>query len=603
MKKIILGLLPLLCLSVNNIIAQSADKRFAGLDTTFNRILKDWKAVGFAVAVVEKNKIVYSRGAGFRDLEKKLPVTTSTLFAIGSCTKAFTSSLIGMLEKDGLIEYDKPVRDYLPELKFFNDAMNDNISVRDMMCHRTGLPRHDYSWYSFPTTRDSLIYRVRYLEPTAAVREKWQYNNFMFTAQGVIAEKLFHQKWEELVKEKIFTPLGMTNSNFSVNDMTKSADASIGYEVKKDSIIKKMEYFNIDAMGPAGSINSNVTDMAQWVRVWINGGKFNGKEVLPGQYVTEATSSQMVSGSGLPDNENPDIHFSAYGFGWSISSYRGHYRVQHGGNIDGFSALTSFFPSDSIGIDVLTNQNGSVVPAIVRNILADRMLNLPRKDWNGSQKKATAKAIADAKAADKSKTTTPVVNAPFTHPLKDYDGLYSNPGYGTMDISLKGDSLFVNLKRSQFWLRHASYDNFELLNVDRNDGIDTAAAGGTMVQFVLNKSGEIESLECELQGGVKAILFRRSPRMAPLKAEELKKFVGDYELAGYTAKVYIKNENVLYVFIPGQPEYETIPTGNNEFKLKVLSGYSVKFDVDDKGVVTGVNFIQPNGTFKAKKKS
>ena len=602
MKKIIFGLLPLLCLSANKIIAQPGDKRFAGLDTTFNRILKDWKAVGFAVAVVEKNKIVYSRGAGFRDLEKKLPVTPNTLFAIGSCTKAFTSSLIGLLQKDGLIDYDKPVRDYLPELKFFNDAMNDYVTVRDMMCHRTGLPRHDYSWYSFPTTRDSLIYRVRFLEPTAAVREKWQYNNFMFTAQGVIAEKLFHQKWEDLIKEKIFTSLGMTGSNFSVNDMMKSADASIGYEVKKDSIIKKMEYFNIDAMGPAGSINSNVTDMAQWVSVWINGGKFNGKEVLPGQYVTEATSSQMVSGSGLPDNENPDIHFSAYGFGWSISSYRGHYRVQHGGNIDGFSALTCFFPSDSIGIVVLSNQNGSVVPAIVRNILADRMLGLQRKDWNGSQKKATAKAIADAKAADKTKTTPPVINAPFTHALKDYDGLYTNPGYGTMDISLKGDSLFVNLKRSQFWLRHSRYDNFELLNVDKNDGIDTTAGGGTMVQFVLNKAGEIESLECELQGGVKAIVFRRNPRMVPLKAEELKKFVGDYELAGYTAKVYLKNENILYVFIPGQPEYETVPTGNNEFKLKVLSGYSVKFEVDDKGVVTGVSFIQPNGTFKAKKK-
>jgi len=230
------------------------------------------------------------------------------------------------------------------------------------------------------------------------------------------------------------------------------------------------------------------------------------------------------------------------------------------------------------------------------------MLGLQRKDWNGSQKKATAKAIADAKAADKTKTAPPVINAPFTHALKDYDGLYTNPGYGTMDISLKGDSLFVNLKRSQFWLRHARYDNFELLNVDKNDGIDTTAGGGTMVQFVLNKAGEIESLECELQGGVKAIVFRRNPRMVPLKAEELKKFVGDYELAGYTAKVYLKNENILYVFVPGQPEYETVPTGNNEFKLKVLSGYSVKFEVDDKGVVTGVSFIQPNGTFKAKKK-
>ena len=602
MKKVISCVLLLICFSGKTIIAQNTDKRFAGLDTAFNRILKDWKAIGFAIAVVEKNKIVYSRGAGFRDLEKKLPVTPNTLFAIGSCTKAFTSSLIGLLQKDGKIDYDKPVRDYLPELKFFNDAMNNNITVRDMMCHRTGLPRHDYSWYSFPTTRDSLIYRIRFLEPTAAVREKWQYNNFMFTAQGVIAEKLFSKPWEQLVKEKIFDSLGMSTSNFSVKDMAKSSDASIGYEVRKDSIIKKMDYYNIDGMGPAGSINSSVNEMANWVITWINGGKFKGKEILPSQYVSEATSSQMVSGGGIPDKENPDIHFSTYGFGWSISSYRGHYRVQHGGNIDGFSALTCFFPSDSIGIIVLSNQNGSTVPGIVRNILADRMLNLQRKDWNNFQKKADAKAKADAKESEKNKTAAAKINAPLTHALKDYEGFYTNPGYGTMDIAIKNDSLFANLKTTTFWLRHFRYDIFELFDADKEDGIDTTSGSGTAVRFQMNKAGEIETLETELQPGVKSIAFKRSPKAAPVKIGELKKYIGDYELSGITAKVYLKNENTLYVFVPGQPEYETIPVGNDEFKLKALSGFSVKFEVNDKGDVAAINFIQPNGTFKAKKK-
>jgi len=570
------------------------------LDTAFNRVLKDWKAAGFAVAVVEKNKIVYSKGAGFRDFEKKIPVTPNTLFAIGSCTKAFTASLIGLLEKDNKLEYDKPVRDYLPELKFYTDAMNDQVTVRDMMCHRTGLPRHDFSWYLFPTTRDSLIYRIRYMEPTAAVREKWQYNNFMFLAQGVLAEKLFGQKWEQLVKEKFFEPLGMKSSNFSVLDMEKNGDASLGYMVFKDSVVMKMDYYNIDAMGPAGSINSSVNDMANWVITWINGGKFNGKEILPGQYVTDAMSSQMTTGGALPDKETPDIHLSNYGFGWSISSYRGHYRVQHGGNIDGFSAMTCFFPSDSIGIIVLTNQNGSTVPAIVRNIIADRMLNLPRKDWNGNLLAADRKAKADAKEANKNKTAPTKIEGQRTHPLKDYEGLYAHPGYGTLDIFSRNDSLFAKVSNKNFWFKHAHYDVFNVFEIDKKLGIDTTD-DNTAFQFQMNRAGEITWVEAELQPGLKPLQFMKTPKAAPVDSAQLKKYEGEYELGGVTAKVYLKS-NVLYVFVPGQPEYETIPTGNHEFKLKVLSGYSVKFEVNDKGEVNALNFIQPNGTFKAKRK-
>ena len=598
-KPTVLSLLAFGFISITS-FAQNTDKRFAGLDTTFNRILKDWKAVGFAVAVVEKNKIVYSKGAGFRDLEKKLPATPNTLFAIGSCTKAFTSSLIGLLQKDGKLEFDKPVRDYLPDLKFYNDAMDDQVTVRDMMCHRTGLPRHDYSWYLFPATRDSLIHRIRYMEPTAAVREKWQYNNFMFLAQGVLAEKLFGQKWEQLVKGKIFDSIGMKTTNFSVSDMEKSNDASKGYYVRKDSLITAMDYYNIDAMGPAGAINSNVNEMANWVITWINGGKFNGKEILPAQYVREAMSSQMVSAGGLPDQENPEIHLSTYGFGWSISSYRGHYRVQHGGNIDGFSAITSFFPSDSIGIIVLTNQNGSTVPAIVRNILADRMLKLTRKDWNGDLLKADIKAKIQAKEAEKNKTAPKKIAGVLTHSLQDYEGLYSNPGYGAIDISLKNDSLFAQLKNNKYWFKHAYYDIFNVYEVDKKYGIDTAE-DNTTFQFQMSKTGEISCVEVELQPGIKPIQFIKTPKAVVIAANDLQKYVGEYELSGVTAKVYLKND-ILFVFVPGQPEYETIAVGNHEFKLKVLSGYSIKFDVNDKGDVTVVNFVQPNGTFKAKRK-
>jgi CubicO group peptidase (beta-lactamase class C family) len=607
MKKLIFLLLVMVSLAS---IAQSSkkgsgstDNRLAGLDTTFTRVLKEWKAAGFAVAVVEKNKVIWSKGYGYRDLENKLPVTPNTQFAIGSCTKAFTSTVIGMLNKEAKVDYDKPVRTYLPDLRFFNDEMNDKVTLRDMMCHRTGLPRHDYSWYLFTTdSRDSIMRRVQYMEPSAGLREKWQYNNFMFFLQGMVAEKLTGKSWEENVKERIFTPLGMTNSNFSVKEMANNAEGAVGYEVKNDSVIKKMDYYNINAMGPAGSINSCVTDMAKWVAVWINDGKVDDKEFIPAGYRNEAISGQMIMSAGLPDKETPDVQFANYGFGWMMASYRGHYRVEHGGNIDGFSASTCFFPSDSIGIIVLVNQNGSAVPDIVRDFIADRMLKEKYTDWSSKGRKQVEKIKKAAEDAKKSPSSSRKANAPMTHPIKDYEGVYSNPGYGSFTVSIKNDSLFALIKDKSLWINHFHYDVFDAWLVDKKDGIDTINQEATKFQFKMNLTGDIESALVLLEPSVKPIEFTRTAKEMAVKKDDLSKYVGEYELAGAVMKFYLKGEKTLYLFVPGQPEYELSPIEKDRFALKIISGYYVKFGVNEKGEVTDVTFQQPNGNFKATKK-
>ncbi len=577
---------------------------FAGLDTAFQRVLKDLKAVGFAVAVVNKDKVIYAKGFGLRDKEKKLPVTPNTLFAIGSCTKAFTASLLGILNNDGKVNFDKSPIDYLPELRFYNKEMDDEIKVNDLMTHRTGLPRHDYSWYLFrSSSRDSLMKRIKYMEPTAGVRQIFQYNNFMFLLQGMIAEKITGKSWEENIKEKIFTPLGMNTSNFSVHTMEKSNDASLGYAVVKDSIIKKLDYYDIDAMGPAGSINSSVNDMSNWVITWINGGKFNGKEILPAGYVSQAMSSQMVAASGFPDKEIPDAQFSNYGFGWFLTSYRGHYRVEHGGNIDGFSASTSFFPTDSIGIIVLTNQNASAVPGIVRNIIADRVLDLKPIDWTSRADSTLEKARKAAKEAEKSKISNKKPGTHLSHDLKDYTGLFNNPGYGTMEAYLRNDSLFIHIPNGDIWLRHFHYDVFEPFDVDKEKGIDTTDKNDLKIQYHMNPAGDIDMISMPLQPGIKDIEFNRIPKPEVVTKEELKRYEGSYEFApGMEAKFYIKGENTLYAFVEGQPEYELVPVGKDQFDFKALKGYSIRFEENGKGEIISASFIQPNGTFKATKK-
>jgi len=580
----------------------NADTRFNDLDTTMQRVLKNWNAAGFSVAVVEKNKVVYAKGFGYRDVEKKLPVTPNTLFAIGSVSKSFTTALIGQLEAEGKLNIDKPVNALMPSLRFYNDDMNNSINLKDMMSHRTGLPRHDFSWYLFNTNaRDSILQRIQYQEPTKTVREAWQYNNFMFTAQGAIIEKLTGKTWEQNVEEKLFKPLGMNTSNTTIPELEKSKEPSLGYGLDANKMIKKTEYFHINGMAPAGAINSSANEMANYLIAWINGGKFNGKEVIPSQFTQQAITSQMVMGGGLPSKAKPDVHFASYGFGWMLASYKGHYRVEHGGNIDGFSASACFFPTDSLGIIVLSNQDGSPVPSIVRNILSDKLLKLKYTDWNSEMRANRDKSEEQQKKMEKESKVPKGKAHPTTHPLSDFAGVYSNPGYGTLKIYTKNDSLFASGVKKGMWLKHNNYDIFDIYMHNLNSAIDTTNKMQSNIQFQMNAAGDIESFTSVLEAGLKPLVFTKGVEAKAIDSKELQKYAGMYDLGGTPIKIFIKENKTLYAFVPGQPEYELVPVEKDKFSIKVLNGYSLKFEVNAEGKVSEVMFLQPNGNFKAKK--
>ena len=593
----------LLCVTSSTCFAQkqSIDKRFNGLDTVFSRVLNEWKAAGFAVAVIEKDKVVYAKGFGYSDFETKKPVTVNTQFAIGSCTKAFTASLLGILRKDGLVDFDKPVTTYLPSLKFYNQDLTNKVTIRDMMSHRTGIPRYDYSWYLFPPSSvDSMIQRIQYFEPTAGLREKWQYNNWMYFLQGVISSKLTGKTYQENIREKLFGPLGMTNSNLLLEERMAYPDESKGYELKGDSVISNMEFHDIDAMSPAGSINSTVLDMAKWVTMWINGGKYKGKEIVPGDYITEAQTAQMAIGGGLPTKDSRDVFFSDYGLAWMLASYRGHYRVEHGGNIDGFSASTCFFPSDSVGIIVLSNQNNSVVPSVVRNILADRILGLKYRDWQTIIKSADKKSKSASVNVDSTIINDPKKVTKTSHPLNDFEGIYNNPAYGDIVINEKKDTLFAKIGSIDLWLRHAYYDIFDGLLIDKKNGIDTTAEGPKL-NFRINESGNFSGFTTRFDTD-QDIIFVKKPKSISISKDSLQQYVGNYDLGGLELKVSLKADNTLTLFVPGQPLYDLVPIEHDLFTIKILSGFTVKFERDENDQIFRLLSQQPNGTFKAKKK-
>jgi hypothetical protein len=288
---------------------------------------------------------------------------------------------------------------------------------------------------------------------------------------------------------------------------------------------------------------------------------------------------------------------SNYGYGWMTSSYKGHYRVEHGGNIDGFTASVSFFPSDSIGIVVLANQNGSSIPSVVRNIIADRLLGVDKTDWNKDLYQSYTDGLEAAKNIE-SESTQKTGTSP-SHNLKDYSGKYTNEGYGSMQITLENDTLFLNLPREKFWLSHYHYDVFTPIELgeELDDGTPLL-----FVNFTTNDLGEISSARMMLQAGLDAIEFKNTPAEVKIDASSLDRFVGEYTLGGATVKVYTKGGDVLYLFVPGQPEYELYATGENTFSLKIIEGYNLEFNDGADGKVEELVFIQPNGTFKAKRK-
>lgn len=596
MKKILLCLCSLAIYTVS--LAQQ-DARLRSLDTLAEKVLKDWHGAGFAVAVVEKDKVIYAKGFGYRDVEKKLPVTPNTQFAIGSCTKSFTAAMIGLLKQEGLVDIDKPVRDYLPALKFYNNEMNDQVTLRDMMCHRSGLSRYDLSWFMFNTaSKDSLIQRIQYHEPSAPIRTKWQYNNWMFLAQGVVAEKITGKSWEDNIAERFFGKLDMNNSNLTIEGLKQNAEPAIGYFVEDESIIKKMDYYNINAMSPAGSINSSVNDMANWVITWVNGGKFKGKEIMSANYVGEAVSAQMSMSGSVPDKDIPDVHSLGYGFGWMLTSYRGHYQVEHGGNINGFTASTCFYPADEIGIVILCNQNGSVIPTIIRNEIADNLLGLKDISWNKYY-------LAKNKMSKLPKDTTAkevVKGADISRAAEDFTGYYENKGYGKFEIVAKGDSLFGILPDGSSWyLKHYCYDIYDPAPVDKEKGVSKDTYPWRFT-FRTDESGKISQVSIPMESPVKPTLFTRTEKSLALDANALKKYEGEYELKGVPAKIYRKGGDQLFLTVPGQPEYALVPSGKDKFAIKGLTGFYIQFSLNDKQEVTALTSIQPNGKYTFTKK-
>ncbi|MDT0554650.1 serine hydrolase [Patiriisocius hiemis] len=471
-----------------SVIGQVNDDRLQNLDQDIEKLISRYKAVGLAVAVVEEDSIIYSKGFGFRNREKGLKMNSETLLPIGSATKSFTSTVLGILEHLGKLSVkDKPVK-YISNLRFFNSEMDNNITIEDLLCHKSGMGSFDGSNTFFPTKKpEEFIPRFRYLKPNGAIKNSFIYSNVGFGIAGLIIQKASKETWESAIQNKIFKPLDMTRSTTNIQNMEKDMNHGIGYGLSEGAQVKLLNR-NFTFSKPEGAVISSVNEMANYLISWLNNGKYKGKQVIPAEFINEATSIKNI----IPQNyTESNREFSGYGYGWFVQSQKGRYKVQHGGNVPGFSTQMATFPNEKVGIIVITNQNNSALPYLVEDLITNRMFRLPRtaiEDYD----------VQISEIWNKVREINPENNKQKpTHPYREYCGTYSEEGHGTIHIRTENDMLFIKFPEYEFVLEHRNFNNFVMVNTYEIPEVFGLPYFG--LSFQIDFDGNISSLTLEIQ--------------------------------------------------------------------------------------------------------
>ena len=563
--------------------------KLQGFDAYMEQTLKDWNTPGIGVGIVVNDKLVFAKGYGYRDYEKKLPFTPTTLCQIASNSKLFTAVAAGMLVEEGKLTWDKPIRESVPTIQFYNDQLNNNATLRDMLSHRTGVTRHDLIWFKSDFTRKELFEKLKYLEPEQPMRETFLYNNLMFSAVGQIIELKSGQTWEQFVKERIFTPLDMNTSTYTIADMVNHPDHGVPFREKRDSFeLYKIPYYeDTQGVAPAGAVISNIDELSHWLIALMNDGKYNGKQVLPAS-VLKATTEPAI---GLPNTLGESQGFwellnPAYGMGRETAAYRGHLITFHGGDLPGFHSQVSFLPNDHIGVIVLViSDHSAPLYNVVSYNVYERLLGMDQTPWSQrrlAQRLASKKAGTEARAkagGDRVPNTKP------SHALTDYAAEYENPAYGIMKIGLKDDQLQFGFHEFQFPLSHFHYDRFDTPNDEQY--------GRFSVNFRTNPEGDIDSLVTSLDEA--EVVFTRKP--GTLDPKLLQSLAGTY-LTPSKVKfqvVYQPGAGLSLAF-PGAPPHPLIPLKGLQFRTPQFANDIYEFVVEN-GQVKALKERDPEGEY------
>ena len=508
---------------------------------------------GMAIAVVKDDEVILAQGFGVADIEKETPVTPETIFAIGSSTKAFTATLIGMLVDEGQMDWDDPITDYLPyfTLDIESEDENAEATIRDLLSHRTGFCRMGLLFASGELPREEVLRAATAAEPFTGFREKFYYSNVMYMAAGVAAGKASGTDWDALIAERIFEPLGMSSSYTSVHQVQTNPHLSLGYFWDED--LEEYEHKpmrDVDNIAPAGAINSNVLDMAQWVRFQLDHGEYEGQRLISEEQINETWTSHIEIAGEI-----------SYGLGWMLQEWEEQPVIEHGGNVDGFSAEVALLPESNLGFVLLTNASISPLPPQSTNMVWEALLG----EWE------------DTDAADKIEVYEPYIGEYIANfgQLKDVE----------FTVLVQNDRLAIDIPDQQV---------YELKEPDEEGKWYFAISDTIAVSFDRDGEGNVIGMKM-YQAGYVFELPRKGIEIAPeIDLEELQKYLGSYhsEELGVTVEVLIQN-NRLAVDWPGEMVYELYPPNEERiWVFRVSNDFTLRFNEAEDGQIESLTYYQ-----------
>jgi CubicO group peptidase (beta-lactamase class C family) len=482
--------------SPSSLLAADFDSK--ALDALIEKAMKEMEVPGAAVVVVKDDTVVYLKGFGVREKGKPEKVTADTVFAIASCSKAFTTTLLAMLADDGKLKWDDKVRQHLDYFRISDELADRDVTIRDLLSHRTGMPRHDLIGFGQTIASEDLIRQWGKGKSSTSFRSTWEYSNVPFTTAGVIAGHIEKSDWATAIQQRIFEPLQMKASSCTSKAGSSSAEHATPHYAALDKTITAVKWDEIDSAGGAGCINSTATDLANWLKFQLAGGKFDGKRLVSTRILNETHSPQM-----LFKPEGPFVlyfpaksgRFFSYGMGWFVHDYRGFDCISHGGTLTGFRAECMLIPEKKIGVFVVCNLRPTVFPEAVAKSALDQLLGLPAEDWvkDGKEGLARLDSLTTVRLKKRENDRKPDTKPSLA--LKSYAGNYDEAAYGRAEVLFADDKLMLKWGKYTFRLEHYHFDTFTAVPLEPADEIVSLDRSVLDVQFRLSVNGDIESVK------------------------------------------------------------------------------------------------------------
>jgi len=491
MKKIITTILLFIFISVSILNSQVSEQDLSKIDETVKKAFDIFKPTGLAVAIMKDSTIIYHKALGFGNADIRKPVNTTSLFNIASCSKAFTALSIGILVDEGKLKWTDKVIDYFPELRLADDYITKELTVEDLLCHRSGLGTFygDLLWYNTTYSDEEVMKRMRNEPITRRFGIEFGYQNIMFMIAGDLVQKISGLTWSEFVESRIFTPLGMLQTRPSNDELSKDQDIALGHLSNK-----ALDIYEFHAVKPAAAIYSNVDELSTWTMLLMNDGIYKGHRIISKASLTRIMEPHTILGVSSMQKQH-GINFYMYGLGWFLFDYNGKKIVEHDGGMPGYISKVTMIPDLKTSIIILNNGNDGFIDNALRGDLMDILVKGKDFDWIGEYASIKARSETYEQTSNKLRLESRVTGTKPSLSPEGYTGIFRDKSYGDAEVSMDSGKLRLTFlpAKAVFTgeLEHWHYDTFKVVF---NDKFLTFG----LITFSFNSSGKVTGFKIDL---------------------------------------------------------------------------------------------------------